>query len=98
MSETAAVSGEMVGPVPLQVIDELLLPFHIGHVAVLLLVLTVPLGLVKGSRKLLGLIFIGFGGLLLAVPSIDSAASVLYAVLGVVLIVVGPVVYTTATR
>jgi hypothetical protein len=98
MSETAALSGEMVGPVPLQVIDELLLPFHIGHVAVLLLVLTVPLALVKGSRKLLGLMLIGFGGLLLAVPSIDGAAGLLYGVLGIALMVVGPVVYTTATR
>ena len=88
----------MVGLDPVQLVDELLLPYHLGHAALLLLVLTVPAGLVKGSRKLVGLIFIGFGGLFLAVPSIDSAAGVLYGGLGIVLMLIGPVLYTTADR
>lgn len=88
----------MVGPVPLQLVDDFLLNYHIGHAALLLLVLTVPAGLVKGSRKLLGLILIVFGGLFLAVPAIDSAAGLLYALLGIVLMVVGPVLVTTADR
>ncbi|NIS35090.1 MAG: hypothetical protein GWN07_30975 [Actinobacteria bacterium] len=98
MRFTAAVRGEMVGPVPLQLVDELLLPFHLGHVAIALLVLTVPAGLVKGSGKLVGLILIGFGGLLVAVPSIDSDAGVLFAVVGIALMVIGPIVYSTASR
>lgn len=98
MSETTALRGEMVGLDPLQLFDELILPYHIGHVAVVLLVLTVPAGLVKGSRKLLGLIFIAFGGLFLAVPSIESEAGILFGVVGIALMVVGPVLYTTAAR
>lgn len=88
----------MVGLSPLPLIDDLLLPYHLGHVALVLLILTVPAGLVKGSRKLVGLIFIGFGGLLLAVPSMDSDAGLLYGVIGIVLMLVGPVLFTTAER
>ncbi|MDZ7700756.1 MAG: hypothetical protein U5J98_01160 [Halobacteriales archaeon] len=88
----------MVGPVPLQLMDELLLPYHLGHAALVLLVLTVPAGLVKGSGKLVGLIFVGFGGLLLAVPSIDGDAGLLFGVLGIALLLIGPVVYATAER
>ncbi len=98
MSETAALPAAMVGLVPMPLIDDLLLPYHVGHAALLLLILTVPAGLVKGSGKLLGLILIGFGGLFLAVPSIDADAGLLYAVLGIALMVVGPVVYTTTNR
>ena len=98
MSDTAALRGEMVGPLPLQLVDELLLPFHLGHVALALLVLTVPAGLVKGSGKLVGLILVAFGGLLVAVPSIDSDAGVLFAVIGILLMVVGPIVYSTSAR
>ena len=98
MSETTALRGEMVGPVPMPLIDDLLLPYHLGHAALALLILTVPAGLVKGSRKLLGLILIGFGGLFLAVPSIDSAAGVAYGGLGIVLMLIGPVLFTTADR
>jgi len=98
MSETTAHSGVMVGPGPLQLIDDLLLPYHVGHAALLLLILTVPAGLVKGSRKLVGLILITFGGLFLAVPSIDSDAGVLFGVLGIALMLVGPIMFTTADR
>lgn len=88
----------MAGLVPMPLIDDLLLPYHLGHAALLLFVLTAPAGLVKGSRKLLGLVCIGFGGLFVAVPSIDSDAGVAFAMLGVGLLVVGPVLYTTAQR
>lgn len=98
MNETAGVSTEMADPVPMQVVDNLILPYHLGHAALLLFVLTVPAGIVKGSRKLLALILITFGGLFLAVPSIESQAGVVYGILGIVLMVVGPVVYTTAER
>lgn len=88
----------MAGLVPMPLIDDLLLPYHLGHAALLLFVLTVPAGLVKGSRKLVGLICIGFGGLFMAVPSIDGSARLAFAMLGVGLIVVGPLLYTTAPR
>ena len=88
----------MAGWVPMPLIDDFLLDYHIGHAALVLFVLTVPLGLMKSSRKLLALILIGFGGLFLAVPSIDADAGVAFGLLGLVLMVVGPVVFTTATR
>ena len=88
----------MAGLAPMPLIDDLLLPYHLGHAALLLFVLTVPAGLVKGSRKLVGLICIAFGGLFMAVPSVDGSASLLFAMFGVGLIVVGPVLYSTATR
>ncbi|MFB6354046.1 MAG: hypothetical protein ABEJ92_08160 [Halobacteriales archaeon] len=88
----------MVGLAPMPLIDDFLLDYHVGHAALLLFVLTVPAGLVKGSRKLVGLVFIAFGGLFLAVPSIDAEAGLAYALFGVALMVVGPVLYTTAAR
>lgn len=88
----------MVGLVPMPLVDDFLLNYHVGHAALLLFVLTVPAGLVKGSRKLVGLVLIAFGGLFLAVPSIDAEAGLVYALFGVALMVVGPVLFTTATR
>jgi len=88
----------MVGLVPLQVIDNFLLNYNVGHVILVLFVLTVPLGLVKGSRKLLGLIFIAYGGLFIAAPAIDAKAGIPFSLFGLVLIVVGPVMVSTADR
>ena len=88
----------MAGWVPLPLIDDFLLDYNVGHAALVLFVLTIPLGLVKSSRKLLALVIIGFGGLFLAVPSIDSEAGIGFAMFGLVLMVVGPVVFTTASR
>jgi hypothetical protein len=98
MSETAGGETEMVGLVPMPLIDDFLLNYHVGHAALLLFILTVPAGLVKGSRKLVGLIFIAFGGLFLAIPSIDDAAGITFALLGIALMVIGPVLLTTASR
>lgn len=98
MTETTGLSTEMAGFAPMPLIDDFLLNYHVGHAALVLFILTVPAGLVKGSRKLVGLIFIAFGGLFLAIPSIDAEAGLAFGLFGIVLMVVGPVLFTTATR
>jgi len=81
----------------LQVIDKFLANYHIGHAVFLLFVLAVPAGIVMKSAKLTALVLIGFGGLFLVVPSISDAGP-LYSFFGIVLMVVGPMAYTTTTR
>lgn len=79
--------------VPLQLLDDLLLNYHLGHALIVLFVLSV-LGTFALSKKLLSLNVIVFGLLFLLAPS--AIASVEYKLLGVALIVIGPVLYTTA--
>lgn len=88
----------MAGLVPLPLIDDFLLNYHVGHAVIVLFVLTIPLGLVKGSRKLLALVFVAFGGLFIALPSIESDAGLLFAMFGLALMVAGPVLFATASR
>lgn len=98
MSDSVGLPDGMAGFVELQLIDDFLLNYNVGHAVLALFVLTVPLGIVKSSRKLLALIFIAFGGLFIAVPSIDADAGISFAMFGVVLMVVGPVLFSTAAR
>lgn len=81
----------------LQVIDKFLASYHIGHVAVLLLLLAIPAGIVMKSTKVLALTLIGFGGLFVVIPSISDAATV-YSFLGIALMIAGPMAYATASR
>lgn len=81
----------------LQVLDKFLAPYHIGHATVLLFLLTLPAGIVKKSVQIIALTLIAFGGVFFVIPSISDAGSV-YSFVGLALMVIGPMAYTTATR
>ena len=79
---------------PLQVIDSFLLNYEIGQVLLLVFVLG-TLGLIPlGSRKVLGLHFAGFGLVFLITP--QAINSRIYLFLGLSLMVLGPMLVTTA--
>ena len=78
---------------PLQVIDSFLLNYEIGQVLLLVLILG-TLGLIPlGSRKVLGLHFTGFGLLFLLTP--QAINSKIYLFVGLSLLVLGPMLFTT---
>ncbi len=81
--------------VPLQLLDTFLLDYHIGHVLVLTFVLVMLGSLPLRSRKILSLNAILFGIIFVAVP-FSMTDDILYRAFGFVLIVVAPILYTTA--
>ncbi|MFB6120477.1 MAG: hypothetical protein ABEJ68_05105 [Halobacteriaceae archaeon] len=82
--------------VPLQLIDDLLRPYNVGQ-AVLLLFLLVIVGVLPlRSRKVLSLNILLFGVLFLLLP--QSMAPFHYSLLGIGLIVLGPILYVTGRR
>lgn len=83
----------MLELVPLQILDDVIQSYHVGQVLLALFVLSV-LGSFALSKKLLSLNVITFGLLFLIVP--DTISSIEYKMLGIVLIALGPVLYTTA--
>ena len=92
--------------IPLQVIDGFLLNVNLGDA----LIVGFGLGLlgvaIQGSRKLLTLHFMAFGALFLLSPSAlyePQAYSLLnsilqYKIVGLILLVISPVLYTTAQK
>lgn len=82
---------------PLQVLDDFLIQYELGQVLILLFILVLPVGYVRGSRKITAINVIAFGLLFIIVPSI-GAGSIDYAFLGIALLVLGPVLYSTARR
>jgi hypothetical protein len=89
--------SRMPSVVPLQVIDDFLLNFNLGQVFLFLFIVTLPAGYIQGSHKITAINVILFGFLFLAIPSIGGGP-VHYAYLGVALLVLGPVMYSTASR
>lgn len=83
----------MIEFVPLDLFDDLIQDYHLGHVLISVFVLSI-LGSFALSKKLLSLNVIAFGLLFLIVP--NTISSIEYKLLGVALIVIGPVLYTTA--
>lgn len=84
----------MLELVPLQIIDSFLLQYHFGHVFTLLLVLSVVGVLPTGSMKALALNLGVFGLLFVATPASMLGGQALFKLLGVVLLVVAPIVFT----
>jgi ABC-type Co2+ transport system permease subunit len=82
---------------PLQLIDDFLLNYNVGQAVLLLFVLSLPAGYVQGSRKITALNLALFGVLFMAVPSIGGGPSH-YVLLGIALLVTGPMLYATAER
>lgn len=81
--------------VPLDLVDNILLDYHVGHALVGLLVLIVLGSIVQGSRRLLALNLVVFGLIFALTPA--SLVPTGYKLLGVGLMLLGPVLYTTAT-
>lgn len=83
----------MLDLVPFQLVDDIVRSYNLGQVLVLALVASV-LGSLALSKKLLSINVIVFGLLFMIAPS--NLAPLPYKLLGVALIVMGPVLYTTA--
>lgn len=83
-------------PVPLQVINDYLLDKNVGQALVILFAFAVLAVLPLKSRKVLSLT-IGLFGAIFALAPI-SATGVYYRLFGLVLVVVAPVLYLTATE
>jgi hypothetical protein len=93
---------------PLQVIDSFLLNYNVGDALLVVFVLGILATLPMKSRKVLiihvilfGLIFVLTPSSLFAVGSSGShflSSTFQYKVLGLVLILLGPILYTTAGR
>lgn len=83
----------MLDLVPFQLVDDIVQSYNLGQVLVLALVASV-LGSFALSKKLLSINVIVFGLLFMIAPS--NLAPLPYKLLGVALIVMGPVLYTTA--
>jgi hypothetical protein len=83
--------------IPMQVIDKFLLQWNVGQALLLLFLLSVPGALLTGSRKALSLNVIAFGVIFLITPA-SLTAEFHYRVLGLVLLVFGPVLYVTARK
>ena len=79
--------------VPLGLLDDIIQSYNLGQVLVLAFVASV-LGSLALSKKLLSVNVIVFGLLFMIAPS--NLAPLPYKLLGVALIVMGPVLYTTA--
>ncbi|ADJ14109.1 hypothetical protein [Halalkalicoccus jeotgali] len=79
--------------VPLQPLDDFIQNYSFAQVLVVAFILSV-LGSFPLSKKLLSLNVVLFGVLFLLVPA--TVSSVSYKLLGVALIVIGPILFTTA--
>lgn len=79
--------------VPLGLLDDIIQSYNLGQVLVLAFVASV-LGSLALSKKLLSVNVIVFGLLFMIAPS--NLTPLPYKLLGVALIVMGPVLYTTA--
>lgn len=73
---------------PLQLVDDILLDYHIAHVLLLVFILALPVGFVKGSMKITGLQFIAFGLIFVLTP--PQTHPMVFQFFGMALVVVGP--------
>ncbi|MGQ4554824.1 hypothetical protein [Halobellus sp. GM3] len=81
---------------PLQLVDSFLLEYHIGQALLLVFVVATVGVLPLKSQKLLALNAIVFGLLFALTP--QSLVPISYLFLGLALLVVGPLLYATASR
>jgi uncharacterized membrane protein HdeD (DUF308 family) len=79
---------------PLQLVDSILLNYHMGHILMLGFVLTTLGALPLKSQQVIGLNTILFGVIFILTPA--SMMPNVYLFLGITLIVIGPMVYVTA--
>jgi hypothetical protein len=81
---------------PLQVIDTFLLDYNVGQALLLGFILSVAGTLPLKSRKVLSLVALSFGVIFMLTP--QSLVPIHYLFLGIVLVVVAPLLYVTASR
>lgn len=80
---------------PLQLVDDFLMNYHVGHALLLAFLGAVGAGFaVNRSVKVVGLQFIMFGLLFIVTPSTMMPTTFLY--LGIGLVVIGPVIAISA--
>lgn len=76
---------------PLQLLDDFLMDYHIGHVLVLVFVLAVVGGYaVNRSKKVLGIQLALFGAIFMLTPSTEMPPGYLF--FGLLLVLVGPII------
>ncbi|MEF8781173.1 MAG: hypothetical protein V5A46_10890 [Haloferacaceae archaeon] len=80
--------------IPLQFVDSILLEYHVGQVLLLVFGLAVLGTLPLGSRKVFALNITAFGLIFALTP--QSLVPVWYMFLGLVLLLVGPILWYTA--
>ncbi|ESS11170.1 MAG: hypothetical protein A07HR60_01886 [uncultured archaeon A07HR60] len=80
----------------LQLVDSFLLDYHVGHVLLLLLVVTTLGAIPLGSQKVIAANLMTFG--LIFTVSPFGIMTQLYILLGIALIVIAPLLWTTATE
>jgi hypothetical protein len=84
---------------PLPLVDDFLVPYHVGHALMLLFAVSIVGAIPLGSRKIISVNALLFGLLFLMTPGSLLGGGVdafPYRFLGVALLVVAPVLYTTA--
>ena len=82
--------------VPLPLLDDFLIDYNVGQALLAVFVLSVLAVLPLKSRKMLSINVIVFGLIFLLTPA--SLAPLAFKLLGIALVVVGPMLYITARR
>jgi len=80
---------------PLQVIDNFLLDYHIGHALLVVFALVMLASLPLRSRKVLALNTILFGIVFMVTP-FQMVETPLFRLAGLALVVISPILYVTA--
>ena len=82
---------------PLPLIDDFLVNYHVGHALLLLFALSIVGVIPLGSRKIVSINAVLFGLLFLVIPgSMIGDNPFTYRFLGMALVIVAPLLYTTA--
>jgi len=81
---------------PLQLVDSFLLDYHVGQALLLVFVLATVGVLPLKSQKILAINTMAFGALFALTP--QSLVPIHYLFLGIALLVIGPLLYTTASK
>ncbi len=79
--------------VPLQTIDNFMIELHMGHALIGLLVLAVLGSLPLRSMKIMGLNLILVGSLFMLTPVSAAGDTVIFRLIGVALVIIGPMLY-----
>lgn len=82
--------------IPLQVIDSFLLQYNVGQALLLLFILSTVGVISLKSQKIIAINTTLFGVIFMLTP--QSEVPVHYLFLGVVLVLIGPLLYTTANE
>lgn len=86
----------MIEFVPMPLIDDFIRPFDVGQALLLLFVLSVLGTLALKSGRVIAVTLITFGLIFTITPT--SLAPIHYRYLGLTLLIVGPLLYTTASN